>query len=116
MPKRTGTGTTWELVRIISRAKCIRASTIIVDSTTRLKMEVTRGVEIVLDQDSMPCWPGDIRNWFVDWLGNCVDYLLNTVGVLVVPVLDKCILRSEAECAELTLVVLAKEGLLLSRY
>ena len=52
-----------ELVRIISRAKCIRASTIIVDSTTRLKMEVTRGVEIVQDQDSMPCWPGDIRGW-----------------------------------------------------
>ena len=52
-----------EMVRIISRAKCIRASTIIVDSTTRLKMEVTRGVEIVQDQDSMPCWPGDIRGW-----------------------------------------------------
>ena len=52
----------------------------------------------------------------VDWLGNCVDYLLNTVGVLLVPVLDKCILRSEVECAELTLVVLAKEGLLLSRH
>ena len=52
-----------ELVRIISRAKCIRASTIIVDSTTRLKMEVIRGVEIVQDQDSMPCWPGDIRGW-----------------------------------------------------
>ena len=26
-------------------------------------MEVTRGVEIVQDQDSMPCWPGDIRGW-----------------------------------------------------
>ena len=52
-----------EVVRIISRAKCIRAITIIVDSTTRLKMEVTRVVEIVQDQDSMPCWPGDIRGW-----------------------------------------------------
>ena len=39
-----------ELVRIISRAKCIRASTIIVDSTTSLKMEVTRGVEEIVQE------------------------------------------------------------------
>ena len=81
-----------ELVRIISRAKGLRASTIIVDSTNRLQMEVTRGVEIVQegnrivqDQDSMSLAGQEILEaGLVDRLGNCVDYLLNTVGVLLV--------------------------------
>ena len=78
-----------DLVRIISRSKGLRASTIIVDSTNRLQ---TRGVEIlqegnriVQDQDSMSLAGQEILEaGLVDRLGNCVDYLLNTVGVLLV--------------------------------
>ena len=59
------------------------------DSTNRLQ---TRGVEIVQegnrivqDQDSMSLAGQEILEaGLVDRLGNCVDYLLNTVGVLLV--------------------------------
>ena len=73
----------------------LAASTIIVDSTNRLQMEVTRGVEeivqdgnrMVQDQDSMSVAGQEILEaGLVDRLGNCVDYLLNTVWVVLVPV------------------------------
>ena len=73
-----------ELVRIISRAKGLRASTIIVDSTNRLQMEVTRGVEIVQEGNRIVQDQEILEAGLVDRLGNCVDYLLNTMGVLLV--------------------------------
>ena len=73
-----------ELVRIISRDKGLRASTIIVDSTNRLQMEVTRGVEIVQEGNRIVQDQEILEAGLVDRLGNCVDYLLNTVGVLLV--------------------------------
>ena len=82
LPVREG-----ELARLISRA----ASTIIVDYTTRLQMEVTRGCveeilqegnRVVLEQGIMSLTGQEIvEAGLADRLGNCVDYLLNIVGV-----------------------------------
>ena len=75
------------LARLISRA----ASTIIVDYTTRLQMEVTRGCveeilqegnRVVLEQGIMSLTGQEIvEAGLADRLGNCVDYLLDIVGV-----------------------------------
>ena len=45
------------------------------------------GNRMVQDQDSMSVAGQEILEaGLVDRLGNCVDYLLNTVGVVLVPV------------------------------
>ena len=82
LPVREG-----ELARLISRA----ASTIIVDYTTRLQMEVTRGCveeilqegnRVVLEQGIMSLTGQEIvEAGLADRMGNCVDYLLDIVGV-----------------------------------
>ena len=76
-----------DLARLISRA----ASSIIVDYTTRLQIEVTMGgVEeilqegnrVVQEQGIMSLTGQEIvETGLADRLGNCMDYLLNTVGV-----------------------------------
>ena len=82
LPVREG-----ELARLISRA----ASTIIVDYTTRLQMEVTRGCveeilqegnRVVLEQGIMSLTGQEIvEAGLADRLGNCLDYLLNIMVV-----------------------------------
>ena len=73
----------------------LAASTIMVDYTTRLRMEVTRGMEEILQEGSRVVQEQGIMSLtgqeiveagLADRLGNCVDYLLNTVKVVLVPV------------------------------
>ena len=72
------------------------ASNILVDYTTKLTMEVTKGMAEVLKEGSRLCMSGPVNltgreiveAGLADDIGNIVDYMINNVGAVLVPVED----------------------------